>query len=167
MPIYEFFCRDCNTIFNFFSRRVAAGKVPNCPKCGKKLKKMLSSFATVGKAAEPGGDDLPPGFDEARMERALGELAHEAERINEEDPRAMARLMRSFTEKTGLNLNEDMERALTRLEAGEDPQQIEAEMGDAFAGEDSLPFEFRKTLKGTRPKPPEQDDTLYDMDETG
>ena len=164
MPIYEFFCKDCNTIFNFFSRRIDTGKVPDCPKCGKVLKKMLSSFATVGKAREPGVDEMPPGFDEARMERAFGKLAREAERMNEEDPRAMARLMRSFSEKTGLRLNEDMEKALSRLEAGEDPQLIEEEMGEVFGGEDTMPFEFKQAGRGSRQKPPVHDETLYEME---
>ena len=164
MPIYEFFCETCNTIFNFFSRRINTTKVPDCPKCGRKLKKQLSAFATIGRASEPGNEDLPPGFDEAKMERALGDLAHEAEKMNEDDPRGMARLMRRFSEKTGLVLNENMEKALNRLEAGEDPDQIEQEMGDIFAGDDSLPFEFKKSGKGTGPKPPVQDETLYEME---
>ena len=164
MPIYEFLCKDCNTIFNFLSRRINTSKVPDCPKCGKALKKMLSSFATVGKAKEPGAEDLPPGFDEDRMERALGELAREAEKMNEEDPKAMAGLMRRFSDKTGLALNENMEKALSRLEAGEDPDQIESEMGDIFAGEDGLPFEFKQAGRGARPKTPIHDETLYEME---
>ena len=164
MPIYEFFCRECNTIFNFFSRRINTSKVPSCPKCGKTLRKMLSTFATLGRAKEPGDEELPPGFDESRMERALGDLAKEAERINGDDPRAMAQLMRRFSEKTGLHLNEDMEKALSRIEAGEDPSQIEKEMGDVFEGDEILPFEFRQARKGVRPRPLIHDETLYELE---
>lgn len=164
MPIYEFFCKECNTIFNFFARRINTSTVPGCPKCGKKLKKLLSSFATVGRATEPGDADLPSGLDESRMERALGELALEAGKMNEEDPKAMARLMRRFSEKTGLALNENMEKALSRLEAGEDPEQIEREMGDIFEGDDALPFEFKQARRGARSKPPIHDETLYEME---
>jgi putative FmdB family regulatory protein len=165
MPIYEFFCRECNTIFNFLARRINTSTVPDCPQCGKKLKKQLSSFATVGKAKEPGDEDLPAGFDESSMERALGELALEAEKMNEEDPKAMAHLMRRFSAKTGLALNENMEKALSRLEAGEDPDQIEKEMGDIFDGDEALPFEFKQARKeGSRQKPPMHDETLYEME---
>jgi putative FmdB family regulatory protein len=164
MPIYEFLCRDCNTIFNFFSRRINTDKVPDCPKCGRKLKKLMSSFATIGKANEPGDEDLPSGFDEAKMERALGDLAQEAEKMNEEDPKAMARLMRRFSDKTGLVLNENMEKALARLEAGEDPSRIEQEMGDVFAEDGNLPFEFKKSRKTAGVKPPVHDEKLYEMD---
>ena len=31
MPLYEFFCPDCNTIFTFFSKTVTADKVPAMP----------------------------------------------------------------------------------------------------------------------------------------
>jgi len=164
MPIYEFFCEDCNTIFNFFSRRINTSKVPDCPKCGGDMKKLLSSFATVGKAKEAGDEDLPSGFDESKMERALGELVQEAERMDEEDPRAMASLMRKFSEKTGLSLNENMEKALSRLEAGEDPDQVQMDMGDVFEGDEGLPFEFKQARRGARPKPPIHDETLYEME---
>lgn len=164
MPIYEFFCKDCNIIFNFFSRRINTDKVPDCPKCGRGLRKQLSAFATVGRAKEPGAEDLPPGFDESRMEGALGELAREAENMNEDDPKAMARLMRRFSEKTGLQLNEHMEKALARLEAGEDPAQIESDMGDVFEGDDALPFEFKQASKGAGRRTPVHDETLYELD---
>lgn len=164
MPIYEFFCKDCNTIFNFFSRRINTSKIPDCPKCSRKLKKLLSSFATVGKAKEPGEEDLPAGFDESRMESALGELAQDAEKLNEGDPKAMAGLMRKFTEKTGLALNENMEKALSRLEAGESPDQIEQDMGDLLEGDDALPFEFKQARKGVKQKFPVHDETLYEME---
>ncbi|RLB88031.1 MAG: zinc ribbon domain-containing protein, partial [Deltaproteobacteria bacterium] len=48
MPIYEFYCEECNTIFNFFSRSVNTSKRPLCPKCKrKKLKRQMSTFAPI------------------------------------------------------------------------------------------------------------------------
>jgi uncharacterized protein YlaI len=35
MPIYEFYCSRCNTMFNFFSSRVNTGKKTMRPKCDK------------------------------------------------------------------------------------------------------------------------------------
>ena len=163
MPIYEFLCEHCNTLFNFLSRRINTTKIPECPKCSRPLKKIMSSFATIGRAGEPGDEELPPGFDETKMERALGELAQEAEKMNEEDPKAMAHLMRKFSDKTGLVLNENMEQALSRLEAGEDPGQIEREMGDVFEGENALPFELKQARKSAKQKVPARDETLYEM----
>jgi putative FmdB family regulatory protein len=161
MPIYEFYCETCNTIFNFFSRRINTEKVPACPKCGKALQRQMSTFAVVGRAREE-NDELPPGFDESRMERAMGELMQEAENINEEDPRQMAQFMRKFTEKSGLNLGDGMEEAIARLEAGEDPEKIEEEMGDVFEGEDPLSM-LQKKSGSLHRRPPLRDETLYEL----
>lgn len=164
MPIYEFYCIDCNTIFNFFSRTVNTKKRPDCPRCKKrKLTRRMSAFAIGGRASEDGeADDLP--FDESKMEQAMGMLAGEAERINEDDPRQAANLMRKLSDMTGMRLGPGMEEALSRMEKGEDPEQIESEMGDLLENED--PFEFpkkRSGLAGARRSAPRRDDTLYDL----
>jgi hypothetical protein len=124
----------------------------------------MSSFVTVGKAKEPGDEDLPACFDASRMESALEELAHEAEKMHEEDPKTIAGLMRRFTEKTGLNLNENMEKALSRLEAGENPEQIEKDMEELLEGDGALPFEFKEARRRSKTKPPIHDETLYEME---
>lgn len=161
MPIYEFFCRSCNTIFSFYSSRINTSKVPSCPKCAKPLKRQMSLFATIGRAREEDGSPLPD-IDESRMESVLGELAREAENVNEDDPRQMARIMRKFSEKTGLHLGDSMEEAISRLEAGEDPDSIEQQMGDLLEGED--PFSLmQKKAKAATPPAPQRDDTLYEL----
>lgn len=162
MPIYEFYCEACNTIFNFFSRRVNTSKLPLCPKCDRQLKRQMSSFATIGKAKET-EDGLPPDVDEARMERVLGELAQEVENIDENDPQQMAKVMRKFSEKSGLSLGDSMEEALARMEAGDDPEKIEEEMGDIFEKEDPFSLEKKKGGKTLRKSEPFRDETLYDL----
>ena len=80
MPIYEFYCQQCHTIYNFLSRTVNTEKVPNCPKCKNvTLQRKVSLFATISSRNDEGGDDpeMPP-IDEAKMEKALGMLAREA-----------------------------------------------------------------------------------------
>jgi putative FmdB family regulatory protein len=164
MPIYEFFCEDCNTIFNFFSRTVNTSKKPKCPKCKKKtLSRQMSRFAFTGKAKEDGEiDDLP--IDEGKMEKAMQMLAGEAESINEEDPRQAANLMRKLTDMTGLQLGPGMQEALKRMEAGEDPEAIEAEMGDLLEQEDPFALPDKKgAAKGSRRSAPTRDETLYDL----
>ena len=164
MPIYEFYCEDCHTIFNFFSKSVNTTKKPKCPSCKTKtLSRQMSAFAITGKAKEEGDmDDLP--FDEAKMEKAMNMLAGEAENINEDDPRQAANLMRKLTNMTGMELGPGMQEALKRMEAGEDPDAIEAEMGDLL--EDEEPFlmpEKKGRAKGTKIAPPRRDETLYDL----
>ena len=164
MPIYEFFCDDCNTIFNFFSKTVNTTKKPKCPKCKTRtLNRQISLVAFTGKAKEGGDvDDLP--FDESKMEQAMHMLASEADNINEDDPKQAAQLMRKLSDMTGLKLGNGMDEALRRMEKGEDPEQVEAEMGDLLEGED--PFSLaEKKGKGvkTRLKAPVRDETLYDL----
>ena len=164
MPIYEFLCPDCNTIFNFFSRRINTEKQPDCPECGrKKIQRQMSTFATIGKATEPGQDDPLAGIDESKMEKAFEGLLREAENINEEDPRQMANLMRKFSDKTGISLGDKMEEALSRLEAGEDPNSIEQDMGELLDGDEGFDLEAMKKKVLTGPKPPKKDDRLYEL----
>lgn len=163
MPIYEFFCPDCNTIFNFFSNKINTEKRPDCPKCARKgLEKKISSFAVIGKAKEE-SDDPFAGIDESKMERAFEGLMREAEHVNEDDPRQMAQLMRKFTDQTGISLGEPMQEAIARMEAGEDPEQIEREMGDMLEGDDGFSLEGLKKKVRNRPRPPRHDETLYEL----
>jgi putative FmdB family regulatory protein len=163
MPIYEFYCRKCNTIYSFFSRTVNTERIPNCPKCKRvKLKRQMSIFARVsGGKEEASGDDMPK-IDEAKIEKAMTMLAGEADKINEDDPRQAAMLMRKLSNATGMNLGPGMEEALSRMERGEDPEKIEEEMGDLLEGEE--PFIFgAKAQKGRRKPKPKIDETLYDL----
>ncbi len=162
MPIYEFYCEKCNTVFSFFSRSVNTTKNPDCPKCRRPLKRRMSIFAKVSRGKEePAGDGMPP-LDEAKMEKAMAMLAGEAEKISEDDPRQAAQLMRKLTDATGLSLGAGMEEALHRLEKGEDPDRIEAEMGDLLEGEDPFVMEGGGK-KGARKPKPRVDETLYDL----
>ena len=164
MPIYEFYCEDCHTIFNFFSKSVNTTKKPKCPSCKTKtLSRQMSAFAFTGKAKEDSDmDDLP--FDEGKMEKAMNMLAGEAENMNEEDPRQAANLMRKLTDMTGMELGSGMQEALKRMEAGEDPDAIEAEMGDLLEDEDPFLMPEKKgRAKGNKRAAPKRDETLYDL----
>jgi len=163
MPIYEFYCRRCNTIYSFFSKTMNTDKVPNCPKCRRvKLKKQMSIFSRVSGKENKAADDGMPHIDEAKMEKAAAMLAGEADKINEDDPRQAAMLMRKLSDAIGMNLGPGMEEALSRMERGEDPEKIEAEMGDLLEGEE--PFIFgEKRKKGTGKPRPRIDETLYDL----
>lgn len=166
MPIYEFYCHKCNTVYSFFSKSVNTDKVPNCPKCKRiKLKKQMSVFAKISSGGKDGPEEeagMPP-IDEATMEKAMSMLASEADHINEDDPRQAANLMRKLTEATGMNLGPAMEEALRRMEKGEDPEQIEAEMGDLLEGEEPFLFETPKGRKSSAAARPRIDETLYDL----
>lgn len=162
MPIYEFYCESCNTVFNFLSTRIDTTTRPDCPKCGRKdLERQVSKFATIRSGGKE-EEDVLAGLDETRMERAFESLMKEADGINEEDPRQMASLMRKFTAQTGLNLGDAMEEAISRMEAGEDPDQIEQEMGDILGDDDFSLESLQKKIRKGKPAPV-QDEKLYKL----
>ncbi|MCU0734346.1 MAG: zinc ribbon domain-containing protein [Methylotetracoccus sp.] len=168
MPIYEFYCQDCHTVFNFFSRRVDTEKRPACPKCQRPEIDRRVSLVTVLKGGGQGGGDEKgelPDFDEAKMERALQAMAGEFEQAGEDDPRAMGRLMRKFIDSAGMKLGSGMEEALRRLESGEDPDRIESEMGDVLEAENPFQEGSRAALTDWRHRvlPPKVDETLYEL----
>ncbi len=166
MPIYEYYCSDCHTIFNFFSRRVNTVTIPSCPKCGRaKLDRRMSIFS-VSKGRKE-GDDSPLGdIDESKMEQVMAALASEMEGVDDEDPKQAARLMRKLYDVTGLNLGTGMEEAIRRMEAGEDPDKIEEELGDVLEQEDPFSTKSKVSLKALRREylPPNVDKTLYDLE---
>ena len=166
MPIYEFYCQQCHTIYNFLSRTINTEKIPDCPTCNNvKLQRKVSLFSTISSRGEQKNDDddLPP-IDETKMERAMGMLAREAEHMNEDDPRQAAQLMRKLSDATGLKMGTAMEEALARMERGEDPEKIEAEMGDVLEEEEPFLLETRSSSGSRIRKPaPHVDDTLYEL----
>ncbi len=167
MPVYEFYCADCHTIFNFLARLVNPDKRPACPRCGRpELERRVSRFAISKNRPEDEADGLPAGMDEERMEQAMLALAGEMEGANADDPRALARFLRKFSEMSGMPLGDEAQEAMRRLEAGDDPEQIEAEMGDLFGDAGNLDGLFGQgRLAGIKRRlaPPEHDETLYPL----
>ena len=53
--------------------------------------------------------------------------------MDESDPRQLGRLMRRMSEITGEPMEEEMQEAVRRLEAGEDPDKVEEDLGDLLA----------------------------------
>lgn len=167
MPIYEFYCRDCHTIFSFFARRVDTESVPKCPRVAKhKLKRQMSRFAiSKGRGDSPDAEGPDFDMDDEQMEKAMMQMAGELEGADEEDPRAMARMMRKLMDTTGMNMGDGMEEAIRRMEAGEDPDKVEEELGDVLDSED--PFATGESkLKGIARRmaeAPNVDPEVYDM----
>lgn len=160
MPIYEFYCDDCNTIFNFLSSRINTQKRPMCPKCTNgPLERVMSKFAVLKGLKEPDDTGMPD-LDESKLEKAMSLLEREAENLNEDDPKQAANFMRKLCDMTGIDPGYGMEEALRRLAAGEDPEQIEEEMGDILNGEDLLQAS-KKVSSKTKKRSPVYDETLY------
>ena len=171
MPIYEFYCPDCHTVFSFFSATVDTAARPACPRCRRpELGRRPSRFATLRSGAtgeaEPDADDPFAGIDDERMERAFEALSGEFEALDgaeEPDPRQLSRLLRRFTDLTGLEAGPKLRDVLDRLERGEDPDALEAEMGAGDEGDENLAefFRLKKQMLGRHSKDPRIDETLH------
>ena len=173
MPIYEFYCSDCHTVFHFLSAGIDVETRPACPACGRaELPRKPSTFAMV-KPRDESDEDLGPlgDLDEERMAQAFESMAGEMESLEDsEDPRALARFFRKFGDSSGLDLGPRMEEMLQRLEAGEDIEALEDEMGDDLDEEDGFDefFTLKKAVAGTRRRTrrPRIDDTLYRLEKS-
>ncbi len=177
MPIYEFYCGHCHRVFSFLSRAVDTTRTPACPRCGRSgLARRASAFAiSKGRSQEPMPETAAgPEPDGGRLERAMEALAGDMDSIDENDPKQGARLMRKLFAATGMPVGTGMEEALRRMEAGEDPERIEEQLGGALeedplggllAGESAEGGE-QKTASLARLRrllPPSHDPELYEM----
>lgn len=186
MPIYEYYCPDNNTIYQFYAKTLAQGQtVPKCPENPQyRMRKRVSAFAVTrgGKKDEasepatpsPSGDTA----EDARMEAAMSAMEHEFSNVDENDPRAMARMMRRMSELTGEKIDGEMEEVVRKLEEGADPDSLEEQLGggDEGAGLDDPysegpgageppvdPKEPRHRFR-VKPRAPRRDPKLYDYD---
>jgi hypothetical protein len=152
MPIYEYYCPDNHTIYQFFAKTVAQGRsIPKCPDNPKyTMRKIVSAFAVTsgGKdsgeasSAEPGQAADPA--EDARMEAAMSAMEREFASVDENDPRAMGRMMRRMAELTGEKIDGEMEEVVRKLEEGADPESLEEQLGGEM-DENNLPPEVTET----------------------
>ena len=137
MPIYEYACPKCCVVFNFLSKKVNPAGSPRCPKCAhRKLTKQMSRFAMVqprSSGVDPETRPLPdgmPGFDDPKMVRAMAEMEQETMALDHDNPRHLARILKKLKAiLPASTLPKEFDQAVKRLEGGEDPETLEAEMG--------------------------------------
>jgi hypothetical protein len=170
VPIYEYYCPNNNRIYQFFAKTVAQGKqTPKCPdNPAFRMERVMSSFAITGggkpeseKSTGEGetGDGGADDADDPRMESAFEQLEQEMEGVDENDPKAMGRMMRRMSELTGEKLDGEMEEVVRKLEEGQDPEALEDQLGDAF------PDDGAAAEGGLgRRRAPTRDPNLYDYD---
>ena len=147
MPIYEYYCPDNHTVYQFYAKTLAQGStIPRCPdNPAFRMRKLISAFAITR-----GGADSPPAADaasaepveDARMESTLGAMEREFSSVDENDPRAMARMMRRMSELTGERIDGEMEEVVRKLEEGADPESLEDQLGEGPGEGDGGPGDF-------------------------
>ncbi len=163
MPIYEFYCETCNTVYKFLSKRINTDAVPDCPHCRKKLFRQVSLFNTgAGSEHSDTENGMMPDIDENKMVKAMNMLEQEAGNINEDDPRQATNLMRKLSDAAGMEMSPNMEEALSRIEAGEDPDKVEQEMSAVLENEEPFVVGGTSKKRGTGKKPL-VDEKLYEL----
>jgi putative FmdB family regulatory protein len=150
MPIYEYGCPRCRKLLQFWVAASRRHERPTCPHCGRKdLDRVPSRFGVIrggskeepaapGPGADPAGGPGGDPFDKMspaqreRAEREMMSLMEKAGSLDESDPRQLGAFMRRMTEVTGMDMEPGMGEAIRRLEAGEDPEKVEEQMGDVL-----------------------------------
>ena len=118
MPIYEYYCRDCQRRVSIFWRTFsdAESGQATCPRCdGTNLTRLVSRVRVVRSEESRLEDLADPSM--------LGDL-------DENDPRSMGRMMRRMADEMGEDLGPEFDEVVGRLESGEDPEEIEKSMPD-------------------------------------
>ena len=176
MPIYEFACQDCRTLFSFFSRRVDTSSTPPCPRCGKPLSRQVSLFAagrSAGGDADPfglGDDGLDADFPDApdfdsgdeRVGRAIAEMGDRIDRLDPSDTAGTSRLLKEFSEKSGVKFNGKIMQAIDRLAAGDQSEEAGRQLAEALENGHLLE-DLAKRASSAPDAPFDRDPTLYDM----
>jgi len=91
------------------------------------LKESPPGPNSTAAAGEPGGAN----WEDPRLERAMMEMERDLSHLDEHNPRHLAHLMRRMKDLMPADaVPKEMEVVLKRLESGEDPEKIEADMGD-------------------------------------
>ena len=102
MPVYEFVCAQCQRKFRKLVGMTSHATPLQCPRCqSKELDRQISRFARV------------------RSEDELFEaLADDMEGLDENDPKAMRRLMREMGQEMGEDLESDFDQMMEEEESG-------------------------------------------------
>ncbi|OGO68312.1 MAG: hypothetical protein A2Z37_11875 [Chloroflexi bacterium RBG_19FT_COMBO_62_14] len=123
MPTYEYGCRDCRKRVAVFQTYVEYGRSEVvCPNCGSRNLKRLISRVRIARS------------EDSRIEN-MGDPDSWGD-VDEEDPRAMARMMRRMGKELGEDLPPEFDEVVDRLEAGDDPEDIEGSLPDMGGGGD-------------------------------
>lgn len=116
MPSYEFRCKQCAKRFEIFIPYAEYdSKTVICPHCQSTEVQRRIGRVRVARASTESIDSL------ADSEQLAG---------LEDDPREMGRRLRAMSRETGEELGPEFDEVVGRLEAGQDPEQIEQDLPD-------------------------------------
>jgi putative FmdB family regulatory protein len=117
MPTYDFICNDCQQKFDVFLTYSEYGKkAVHCAHCQSGNVRRRMTKVRIAKS------------DESRLESAADDFSG-LDGI-EEDPKALARMMRKMGNEMGEELPSEFNEVVDRLEAGQSPEEIESAIPD-------------------------------------
>ena len=122
MPSYDYRCDDCSKRSIIYQTYEEYGESPvECPHCGSKNLQRIIGRIRIAKSEDARLDDLsdPSDWD-----------------FDESDPKSMAKMMRKMGNELGEDMPAEFDEVVDRLEAGEDPENIEKDMPDLGGGDD-------------------------------
>jgi putative FmdB family regulatory protein len=128
MPIYEYRCAGCKRRVSLFfqsfaaaERRAAEGDI-QCPNCGSKDLSRLMSRVNMVRSGSASDADSFGDFEDGDGDDGGAMF----DGMDSEDPRAIARWARQMKDQLGddADLGPEFDRALARIEAGEDPDRV-------------------------------------------
>ena len=123
MPNYEYYCLECKKRFeSFFTFAEYKTKTARCTHCSSsnvqrkigRIRVARSDENYMESLADPGSPD----------------------RIDE-DPRALGKMMRQMSSQLGEDMGTEFNEVVSRLEAGQSADSIEADMPDLGTGDAS------------------------------
>jgi len=124
MPVYEYRCPDCRRRVAVYQSYSDYGKIqPACPECGGKKLQRVISRTRIARS------------EDSRLETLSDPTAWGD--VDEKDPRSMAKMMRRMGSELGEEMGPDFHEAVDRMEAGEDPEEIEKSMPDIGGSSDA------------------------------
>ncbi|MGA9348415.1 MAG: zinc ribbon domain-containing protein [Anaerolineae bacterium] len=129
MPIYEYRCNDCGRRVTLFWRSFSelGEALPRCSFCGGEDLTRLASRVAVVRSEESRLEDMADPSSLASLD--------------ENDPKSMAHWMRKMSQEMGEDLGPEFDEVVDRLEAGQNPEEIEEAMPD-LGGELGTASEF-------------------------
>lgn len=117
MPTYEYRCLGCRKRVSIYQRYEDYGRVAvACPHCGSTNLQRRIGRVRVARSDDSRLDSLsdPSGWGD----------------VDENDPRSMARMMRRMGNEMGEEMPPEFDEVVDRLEAGENPEEIEKDLPD-------------------------------------
>lgn len=126
MPTYDFICNNCNERFDVFLTFAEYGvKKVACTHCKSKDVRRRMTKVRIAKS------------EEGRMESMADDFS--GFEGMEDDPKAMARMMKKMGKEMGEELPPEFNEVVDRLESGQSPEEIESAvpgLGEGLAEDD-------------------------------